>query len=66
MRNDRAAEGSGPVTIPAEESSANLTISIQDESVVEPDETFTVFIVAPPPGINLADDTGIGTIRNDD
>jgi hypothetical protein len=59
---------SASVTIPAGKMSATATISVKGETAVEGDETFALQIVASsvPSGLDLARDTGTGTIRNDD
>lgn len=56
---------SGTLTFAAGETSQSITVDIIDDSDVEPDETFTVTL-ANASGAAIADDTGIGTILNDD
>ncbi len=57
---------SGSVTIPTGKTSASVTVVVNGDASVEPDETFTLALTSVPPGITVADGTGLGTIRNDD
>ncbi len=65
-------EESGILSFNSETSNVDeITISIPiiNDALIEPDETFEVRlsnIVASSPGISFADNTGIGTIRDDD
>ncbi len=43
-----------------------VTVNVTHDNIVEADETFTVVLSGPPNGIALSDDTGLGTINNDD
>ena len=55
----------GTVSFAAGEMSKPVTINVTGDSTVEPDETFNV-VLSSPVGATLADDTGLGTITNDD
>ncbi len=57
--------GSGTVTFAAGELNKTLTVLVNGDSVVEPDETFLVNL-ASATGAFLVDNQAIGTIRNDD
>lgn len=57
--------GSGTVTIPAGATSATVLISVIPDTMVEPDETFSVNLSAAV-GASIADAQGIGTILGDD
>ena len=43
-----------------------LRVPIKGDATVEPDETFKIVLSSPTGGSTIADDTGIGTIINDD
>ena len=62
------SEVSGTVTIPAGETSTTTTISIIDDGLDEPDETFTITLSNPTGsgGATIGDGTGIITITDDD
>ena len=62
---DYSAVTAGSLTIPAGDTTATLTVTVLDDGVVEPDETFTVTL-ADPVNATLADATATGTINNDD
>jgi hypothetical protein len=49
----------------ANETSRQVTVSILNETVFEPDETVSL-VLSSPAGATIADATGVGTIRNDD
>jgi hypothetical protein len=53
------------VNIPAGATSATLTVSINGDVMIEPDETFFVNLFLPQNG-TIADGQGVGTIVNDD
>lgn len=55
----------GTLTIPAGQTSANIGITIQGDTDIEPDETFRVEL-SNPVNATIADGQGIGTIVNDD
>lgn len=56
---------SGVVTIPAGQTTANITVSVAGDMAVEADETFVVNLTAPT-NATLARAQAIGTITNDD
>jgi len=56
---------SSTVTIPAGQTSVQVTINVIGDTNVEPDETFLVNLTAPI-GATLGDGRGVGTIVNDD
>ncbi|CAB1069212.1 hypothetical protein D1AOALGA4SA_587, partial [Olavius algarvensis Delta 1 endosymbiont] len=55
----------GQVTIPANETSTDLTLQVQGDALVEGHETFTVTLSNPTVG-TLGQATATGTIENDD
>ncbi|UCF83671.1 MAG: hypothetical protein JSV50_21320, partial [Desulfobacteraceae bacterium] len=59
---------SGTVTFPSgiPGQTQDITVSTSPDSQVEPDETFTVTLSSTDPNANFNDDTGTGTIQNDD
>ncbi len=64
---DYTAVAGGTLTVPVGSSSANITITVINDVVVEGDETFTVTISGPPAGINLGTiTTHTFTIHDDD
>ena len=69
--NDTATAGSdygaiaGALSIPAGATSRTVTVSIQGDATVEPDEAFRVSLSSPS-GATLARAQATGTIRNDD
>ena len=56
---------SGPLTFAAAETSKVLTVLVNGDTTVEPDETFLVNLTAAS-GATIADNQGQGTIQNDD
>lgn len=62
--SDYTATG-GSVTFPAGSSTQTLSVTVNGDTSVEPDETFTVNLGSPV-GASLADAQGLGTITNDD
>jgi hypothetical protein len=46
--------------------SATVTVDVNGDTAPERDETFTVALSNPSPGSSIADDSGLGTIFNDD
>lgn len=62
--NDYVA-ASGTLTIPAGSSSATISVLVNGDATVEPDETFVVNLSAPV-GAIITDAQGVGTIVNDD
>ncbi|MEC4983930.1 MAG: Calx-beta domain-containing protein, partial [Oscillatoria sp. PMC 1076.18] len=56
---------SGTVVIPAGQTSVNIPVTILNDSLDEPDETFTIEL-SDPSNANIADDTATGTILDDD
>jgi PKD repeat protein len=57
---------SGQITFFAGDTQKALTISVLDDNLPEPDETFTVRLFAPTAGVEILKGDGIGTILNDD
>lgn len=57
--------GSGTVTFAPGETKKTIGVSVLGNNVVEPNETFNVTLSSPS-NATLADDTGVGTIVNDD
>lgn len=45
---------------------ATFTVDINEETLVEPDETVQVTISNPPSSVVITDNVGLGTIKNDD
>jgi hypothetical protein len=56
---------SGDATIPAGQTSVPVSVPVVGDTVVEPDETFTV-VLSNPVGAEILDGQGVGTIVNDD
>ncbi len=61
---DYVSEG-GTLTIPAGSTSVTFGVTVNGDTVVEPDETFFVDL-SNPTEANIADAQGVGTIVNDD
>ena len=59
------ASTNGTLTIPAGNGGATILVPINGDSTSEADETFTVTLSSPQ-NATLDDDTGVGTITNDD
>ncbi|MBA4768201.1 MAG: hypothetical protein H2049_11300 [Porphyrobacter sp.] len=57
---------SGTVSFAAGATSATITIAINGDTLVEPDETFTVTLANPTGGVTIGTATATGTITNDD
>jgi hypothetical protein len=57
---------SGIVTFAAGETSKVITVNVQGDTTIEPDENFTVTLSNPTNGATLTTATAIGSIRNDD
>jgi hypothetical protein len=57
---------SGTVSFAAGETSKVITVNVQGDTTVEPDENFTVTLSNPTNGATITTATAIGTIRNDD
>ena len=55
----------GTLTIPAGSASATVAVATADDAIVEPQEDFAL-LLASPVGATLNDDTGVGTIIDDD
>ena len=55
----------GSVTFPAGSTTQTLSVTVNGDTAVEPDETFTVNLTSPS-GATLADAQGVATITNDD
>ena len=56
---------SSTLTIPAGQTSATFTVTIRDDTDIEPDETFTVTLTSPA-NAQIARATATGTIEDDD
>jgi predicted extracellular nuclease len=57
---------SGQVSFADGETSRTITIDVQGDTVFEANEVFNVSLSNPTGGATISDDTGIGTITNDD
>jgi uncharacterized repeat protein (TIGR01451 family) len=57
---------SGTLTFNASETGKTVSVTINGDTLVEPDETFFVNLSNPSAGTNLGDLQGVGTIQNDD
>jgi uncharacterized protein (TIGR03437 family) len=57
---------SGTLTFATGETSKPVSITINGDTLVEPDETFFINLSNPSAGTNLGDPQGVGTIQNDD
>ncbi|WP_301951384.1 ELWxxDGT repeat protein, partial [Microcystis aeruginosa] len=57
---------SGTVSFAAGETSKVITVNVQGDTTVEPDENFTVTLFNATNGATIATATAIGTIQNDD
>jgi hypothetical protein len=56
----------GSVTFADGDTSETITVLVKGDSLVEPDEGFTITLSSPTGGATITDDTGAGTITNDD
>jgi chitinase len=56
---------SSSLTFAAGQTSKTITVAVNGDGVVEPDETFSV-VLSGPIGATITDGTGVGTIVNDD
>ena len=45
---------------------ATVTVLVNHDNIVEPNEAFNVLLSGPPSGVVITDGTGVGTITNDD
>ena len=54
------------VTIPANQTTATFQVEIQEDTSVEPDETFFVNLSSPSANATINDGQGVGTTTNDD
>ncbi|MFM6879420.1 MAG: Calx-beta domain-containing protein, partial [Dolichospermum sp.] len=57
---------SGTVSFAAEETSKVITVDVQGDTTVEPNEDFTVTLSNPTNGATITTATAVGTIQNDD
>ncbi len=65
--NDYVAKSLPAQTIPAGQSTYTFDVTVNGDKIVEPDETFNVVISnASGGGATIGDNTGVGTIQNDD
>ncbi|CAA6820253.1 MAG: Alkaline phosphatase (EC [uncultured Sulfurovum sp.] len=53
------------LTIPAGQTTATITAKVNGDTIVESDETFNI-ILSNPSNASISDNTGVGTILNDD
>lgn len=60
------AATSGTLTFAPGETVKNLTVDVNGDTTPEADETFSVKLTSPTAGATLSDDTGTGTLTNDD
>jgi hypothetical protein len=56
----------GVLTFAAGESSKTIVVTLNPDSLQEPDESFSLVLSAPSAGLEIQDATGIGSIVNDD
>jgi hypothetical protein len=56
---------SGTLIIPAGQTTGTITVTVNGDTLVEPDETLSVNLSSPT-NATIADDTGVGTILTDD
>ena len=63
---DDYTAASGTITGITTSTSPTITIQIIGDTIVEPNETFTVKLHTPTGKVKIDDDEGIGTIENDD
>ncbi|GGD64134.1 Ig-like domain-containing protein [Croceicoccus mobilis] len=61
-----AGEGTGKVTFADGQDTATITIPIAGDTVIEPDETFTLTLYDATGGAGIGDASAIGTIYDDD
>jgi hypothetical protein len=64
--SDYVAVAATLLTFAAGETSKTVTVLVNGDTTVEPNETFTVNLSLPTGGATIADATGVGTIVNDD
>lgn len=57
---------SGTLTFASNETTKTVSVTINGDTLVEPDETFFVNLSNPGAGTNLGDPQGVGAIQNDD
>src|SRR6185436_15045629 len=57
---------SGTLTFAPGDTSKTVSITVNGDTLVEPDETFLVNLSNPSTGTNLGGSQGVGTIPNDD
>jgi serralysin len=57
---------SGVLTFAAGESTKTVVVTLNPDSSVEPDESFSLVLSAPSAGLEIQDGTGVATILNDD
>lgn len=60
------AGATGTVTILQGQTTATISITVNGDTTVEPNEQFFVNLGTPPAGTQIADGQGVGTITNDD
>src|SRR5262245_51013127 len=60
------AATSGTVTIPKNQTSGTVAVTVNDDALAEDDETFTLNLTNATGGLVISDAQAIGTIQNDD
>jgi Tol biopolymer transport system component len=60
------ATANGTITFAPGQTTQTVTVLVNGDTTVEPDETFTVNLDSPLGKVTIADPQGVGTIRNDD
>ena len=63
---DDYTAATGQVTIPANATSATITVQTTEDTDLEVDDQFTLVLSNPPPGVTLGRNTAIGRILNDE
>jgi hypothetical protein len=56
---------SGIVSVPPGDTTATVSVTVQSDTVIEPDETFSV-VLSNATNATIGDGTGVGTIEDDD
>src|SRR5215212_159120 len=64
--NDFVAQPTGTVSFAAGDLTKTISVTINGDTTVEPDETFSVNLLNASNGGNIVDARGLGTITNDD
>jgi uncharacterized repeat protein (TIGR01451 family) len=64
--NDYTAVSTTTLTFSPGQTTQTITITVNGDTAIEPDEVFYVDLDNPPPDVTIDDDQGEGTILNDD